>query len=132
MRCFRDEDLRADRQPEFTQIDIEMAFPTREVLFEIIEGLIEKMFALVDVKVPRPFPRMSYDAAMERYGSDKPDLRFGSGVEALACRRGARRRAPHCAAVKALRVPGWARGARAVSSRSCRIWRKSSGADWFA
>jgi aspartyl-tRNA synthetase len=76
VRCFRDEDLRADRQPEFTQIDIEMAFPQRDVLFDIIERLMEKLFALVDVKVERPFPRMTYDEAMEKYGSDKPDLRF--------------------------------------------------------
>ena len=55
VRCFRDEDLRADRQPEFTQIDIEMAFPQRDVLFDIIERLMEKLFALVDVKVERPF-----------------------------------------------------------------------------
>ena len=72
VRCFRDEDLRADRQPEFTQIDIEMAFPQRDVLFDIIERLMEKLFALVDVKVERPFPRMAYDEAMEKYGSDKP------------------------------------------------------------
>jgi aspartyl-tRNA synthetase len=76
VRCFRDEDLRADRQPEFTQIDIEMAFPQRDVLFDIIEQLMEKLFALIDVKVERPFPRLSYDVVMERYGSDKPHLGF--------------------------------------------------------
>jgi len=77
VRCFRDEDLRADRQPEFTQIDVEMAFPTREELFEIIEGLMQRLLALIDVKVDLPFARLSYDIAMEKYGSDKPDLRFG-------------------------------------------------------
>ena len=77
VRCFRDEDLRADRQPEFTQIDVEMAFPTREELFGIIEGLMQKLLALVDVKVEVPFARLAYDTAMEKYGSDKPDLRFG-------------------------------------------------------
>jgi aspartyl-tRNA synthetase len=77
VRCFRDEDLRADRQPEFTQIDIEMAFPQRDVLFDIIERLMEKLFALVDVKVERPFARMAYDEAMEKYGSDKPHTGFG-------------------------------------------------------
>ena len=77
VRCFRDEDLRADRQPEFTQIDVEMAFPTREELFGIIERLMQKLLALVDVKVEIPFARLSYDTAMEKYGSDKPDLRFG-------------------------------------------------------
>ena len=82
VRCFRDEDLRADRQPEFTQIDIEMAFPQRDVLFDIIERLMEKLFALVDVKVERPFPRMAYDEAMEKYGSDKPHTGFGARMEA--------------------------------------------------
>ena len=77
VRCFRDEDLRADRQPEFTQIDIEMAFPQQDVLFEIIEQLMEKLLALVDVKIQRPFPRLDYATAMEKYGSDKPDMRFG-------------------------------------------------------
>src|SRR2546423_9091924 len=76
VRCFRDEDFRADRQAEFTQVDIEMAFPQTEVLFGIIESLVEKLFALVNVKVKRPFPQLTYDAAMEKYGSDKPDLRF--------------------------------------------------------
>src|ERR1700693_2309772 len=61
VRCFRDEDFRADRQAEFTQVDIEMAFPRREVLFGIIEQLLEKLFALVGVKVNRPFPHLSYD-----------------------------------------------------------------------
>ena len=82
VRCFRDEDLRADRQPEFTQIDIEMAFPQRDVLFDIIEHLMEKLFALVDVKVERPFPRMAYDEAMEKYGSDKPHTGIRPGMEA--------------------------------------------------
>src|SRR5213079_3096946 len=63
VRCFRDEDLRADRQPEFTQVDVEMAFPQRDVLFDIIERLMEKLFALVDVKVERPFARLPYDRA---------------------------------------------------------------------
>ena len=85
VRCFRDEDLRADRQPEFTQIDVEMAFPQRDELFEIIEQLMEKLLALVAVKVQRPFPRLSYDEAMEKYGSDKPDLRFGLEWRRVNC-----------------------------------------------
>jgi aspartyl-tRNA synthetase len=64
VRCFRDEDLRADRQPEFTQIDVEMAFPTREELFEIIESLMQKLLSLVDVKVKLPFARLGYGTAM--------------------------------------------------------------------
>ncbi|MBI1745402.1 MAG: aspartate--tRNA ligase [Acidobacteria bacterium] len=77
VRCFRDEDLRADRQPEFTQVDIEMSFPQREVLFGLIEGLMVKAFACANVTVTTPFPRMTYQEAIERYGSDKPDTRFG-------------------------------------------------------
>ncbi len=76
VRCFRDEDLRADRQPEFTQIDIEMSFIDREDLFVVIEGLMASMFELIGEKLTLPFPRLSYTETMEKYGSDKPDLRI--------------------------------------------------------
>jgi aspartyl-tRNA synthetase len=76
VRCFRDEDLRADRQPEFTQIDIEMSFLDREDLFSIVEGLLGDLFGLVGEKLVRPFPRLTYSEVMEKYGSDKPDLRI--------------------------------------------------------
>lgn len=81
VRCFRDEDLRADRQPEFTQIDVEMSFVDREDIFETMEGLMEKIFRdVLGVSVNRPFRRMPYRQAMDLYGSDKPDLRFGMEI----------------------------------------------------
>jgi aspartyl-tRNA synthetase len=76
VKCFRDEDLRADRQPEFTQIDIEMSFPSIDALFTMIEGMMVKVFGLKSIPIPTPLPRMSFQDAMDRYGSDKPDTRF--------------------------------------------------------
>ncbi|HWO00460.1 MAG TPA: aspartate--tRNA ligase, partial [Blastocatellia bacterium] len=74
--CFRDEDLRADRQPEFTQIDVEMSFVRPDDIFKVIEPLMVELARLIDVKVDVPFPRLSFGEAMRRYGSDKPDTRF--------------------------------------------------------
>ena len=76
-RCFRDEDLRPNRQPEFTQLDIEGSFIDEEFIYELIEELTVKMFAIGGIKLSRPFPRMTYKEAMDTTGSDKPDLRFG-------------------------------------------------------
>jgi aspartyl-tRNA synthetase len=76
VRCFRDEDLRADRQPEFTQIDLEMSFPRPETVFGVVEGFLTAAFACIGHKLETPFPRMSYDEAIRLYGIDKPDLRL--------------------------------------------------------
>ncbi|MEX0615433.1 MAG: aspartate--tRNA ligase [Methylophaga sp.] len=77
VRCFRDEDLRADRQPEFTQLDIETSFVSEEDLMTMMEEMIRKLFAnVLEVSLPNPFPRMTYAEAMDRFGSDKPDLRI--------------------------------------------------------
>jgi aspartyl-tRNA synthetase len=75
-RCFRDEDLRADRQLEFTQVDLEMSFPRREHVFAVVEKFLSAGFAAAGVKLPTPFPRITYDEAMKQYGTDKPDLRL--------------------------------------------------------
>jgi aspartyl-tRNA synthetase len=131
VRCFRDEDLRADRQPEFTQIDIEMAFPQRDVLFDIIERLMEKLFALVDVKVERPFPRLSYDEAMEKYGSDKPHTGFGLEWKRVSFAPGEAEKVRVAQPIKALRVPGWSDASRSQLDKLQEA-AKSLGADWFS
>src|SRR5262249_21481260 len=78
VKCFRDEDLRLDRQPEFTQIDLEMSFVSQGDVFEVVEALIQKLWGeVLGVAVPTPFLRMPYDESMAKYGNDKPDLRFG-------------------------------------------------------
>ena len=80
-RCFRDEALRADRQLEFTQVDLELAFATPSLVFEIVEGALAACFREIGVEIPRPFRRMPYAEAMAKYGSDKPDLRFGLEIQ---------------------------------------------------
>lgn len=83
-RCFRDEDLRADRQPEFTQVDIELSFPDEEDVMTVTEGMLAAAFKCVDLDVQPPFARMTYDDAMNRFGSDKPDLRFDLEIKDLS------------------------------------------------
>ena len=84
VKCFRDEDLRADRQPEFTQIDVEMSFIDEEDIIKIMEGLMAHIFkSCMGVDLKTPFPRIAYKDAMDRYGKDNPDIRFGHGDPGL-------------------------------------------------
>jgi aspartyl-tRNA synthetase len=83
-KCFRDEDLRADRQPEFTQVDVEVSFARPETIFGIIEPLMKDVFALIGKDIPAPFLRMPYAEAMAKYGTDKPDLRPGMEIQDLS------------------------------------------------
>ena len=84
VKCFRDEDLRADRQPEFTQVDLEMSFATEDLVFSMIEPLMGRLMALIGHDAPRPFRRMAYAEAIATYGSDKPDLRPGMEIKDLS------------------------------------------------
>jgi aspartyl-tRNA synthetase len=118
VRCFRDEDLRADRQPEFTQIDVEMSFVRPDDVFKVLEPMIVEVFRLIDVKVEAPFPRLTYDEAIRRYGSDKPDTRFGLELVDLSAELAGTEFAPYKAAlesggqVKAINVTGGAKYSR--------------------
>src|SRR6185436_8472622 len=118
VKCFRDEDLRADRQPEFTQVDVEMSFAQAELVFGIIEPLIKQIFLEIGVDVPVPFRRMPYADALAKYGSDKPDLRFGleivdvSHVWAEAAFNAFRGIVEKGGVVRALMMPGAARYSR--------------------
>ena len=80
VKCFRDEDLRADRQPEFTQVDLEISFATEDLVFATLEPLMERLMALIGREAPRPFLRLPYAEAIAQYGSDKPDLRCGMEI----------------------------------------------------
>ena len=112
-RCFRDEDQRADRQLEFTQVDVEASFIEENDIFTLIEGLLGRVFPLVGITPPTRFPRLAHAEAMERFGSDRPDLRFGMelvelGEVASACAFEVLRRAAEAGRVKGLVVPGGA------------------------
>ncbi len=119
VKCFRDEDLRADRQPEFTQLDIEMSFIREEDIYDMIEGWIERLFGeIMGLRVSLPFPRMTYAQAMERYGTDRPDTRFGlplqdvTDIVAESDLRVFKQAIERGGIVKALKVPEGARLSR--------------------
>lgn len=85
VKCFRDEDLRADRQPEFTQVDVELSFPTEDMIYALTEGLMAAIWQQVlGIELPVPFPRMTYHDALSKYGSDKPDLRYDLPIQNLS------------------------------------------------
>ena len=113
-RCFRDEDLRADRQFEFTQIDLEMSFPTEEDIFDTVEAFLVEGFAAAGVPAQRPFPRLTFRESMEKYGTDRPDLRYGLPLSNLSAACAGSGFAPFEKAlasggtVRGLRVPGGA------------------------
>ena len=133
-RCFRDEDLRADRQPEFTQIDVEMSFPTEEDVYELIESLFARIFPLAGIEPPARFPRMSYAEAMARYGSDRPDLRFGLPIVDLSNRlgesgfRGFKETVAAGGVVRGFTVPGAAEASRKEVDGWAEIARRSGAA----
>jgi aspartyl-tRNA synthetase len=118
VKCFRDEDLRADRQPEFTQIDIEASFVTPERIYQLVEGMLEAVFALRGVAIERPFPRLTYADAIGRYGIDRPDTRFGleladvTGALGQSELRVFREAAEKGGLIKALAVPDGSRLSR--------------------
>jgi aspartyl-tRNA synthetase len=113
-RCFRDEDLRADRQPEFTQIDLEMSFGTEEDVFNVVEAVLAAAFGASGIDAPRPFPRLTYAESMQLYGTDRPDLRYGMPLSDLSAAASGTAFVPFEKAfasggtVRGLRVPGGA------------------------
>ncbi|MDQ1454349.1 MAG: aspartyl-tRNA synthetase, partial [Acidobacteriaceae bacterium] len=108
VRCFRDEDLRADRQPEFTQIDLEMTFPQQETIFAVVEGFLKAAFHEADVELTGGFPRMSFDEAIRLYGIDKPDMRLPAMMDvrsALSAETAATLKTTAALPVIAVRIP---------------------------
>jgi aspartyl-tRNA synthetase len=132
-RCYRDEDFRADRQPEFTQLDIEMSFPDEEDIYELTEAVITRIWSeVLGVALPTPFPRMTYDESMRRYGVDRPDVRFGLELVDLTSHFADTPfrvfQAPHVGAVV---MPGGASQARKVFD-AWQEWAKQRGARGLA
>jgi aspartyl-tRNA synthetase len=112
-RCFRDEDLRADRQPDFTQLDLEMSFATRDDVFAVVEFVCQRAWRVIGVELATPFPRMTYGDAVRRFGTDKPDLRFGMELaDVTAIFEPAREKLGFTGSVFALAAPGAAAWSR--------------------
>jgi len=134
VRCFRDEDPRADRQAEFTQLDVEMSFIDRENIISIMEGLLRKIWKdVLNVDIPNPIPHMQYDEALNKYGSDRPDLRFGMqlhDITALAHTTDFKV-FTGAAMVKCIVVPGGAKLTRAQTDALAE-WSKEFGAKGLA
>lgn len=137
-RCFRDEDLRADRQPEFTQVDIELSFADEEDVISATEGMLESAFDCVGIELKAPFDRMTYAEAMNRFGSDKPDLRFGLEIKDISKTAGNcslaffRQAVAEGGSVKCITIPG---GASGISRKQLDQWTafaKSNGAKGLA
>ena len=127
-RCFRDEDLRADRQPEFTQVDLELSFPTEETVFALVERLFAAVFPAYGIPCTTPFPRMTYEDAMERFGVDRPDTRFALELRSAT---GLEEKIPSkVEKLKGLCVPG---GASFSRKRLDDIEKgaRAAGVDWF-
>ncbi|HVZ16178.1 MAG TPA: aspartate--tRNA ligase, partial [Terriglobales bacterium] len=134
VRCFRDEDPRADRQAEFTQLDVEMAFIDRENIISIMEGLVRRLWKEnLNVEVPNPIPHMEYDIAMTRYGSDRPDLRFGMELHDVTDhgKKTDFKVFSQAPMVKAIVVPGGSKLTRAQTDALAE-WSKGFGAKGMA
>jgi len=139
VRCFRDEDLRADRQPEFTQIDIEMSFVRPDSVFEVMEPLMAELAALAGVTVPVPFPRLTYGESMRRYGTDKPDTRYAMELVDLSDNLAGTEFSPYKSAlesggqIKAITVKGGAKYSRKVLDELTEIAKRygAAGMAWI-
>jgi aspartyl-tRNA synthetase len=129
-RCFRDEDLRADRQLEFTQVDVEMSFPTEETVYALVERIFTRVFPKWGIPCEAPFPRMTYDEAMERFGIDRPDTRFGLELKSLLGAKFEENLPSKVDRLKGLCVPG---GASFSRKRLDDIEKgaRAAGVDWF-
>jgi aspartyl-tRNA synthetase len=137
-RCFRDEDLRANRQPEFTQVDVEMSFPSEEDIFDLIERLFARIFPIVGVEPALPFKRLPYAEAMMRFGTDRPDLRFGLEITDLtdvlgdSGFRAFRATVESGGTIRAIRVPGAAGASRKEVEKWAEIARRRGAAGVLA